>query len=123
MAHYAFLDENNIVTEVIVGIEETELIEGLEPEIWYGQFRKQICKRTSYNGNIRKNYAGIGFTYDAEKDAFIPPKPFESWILDEILCQWVPPSEKPQDGFTYLWDEPTLQWQLVDFSETSIPQE
>jgi len=64
MAHYAFLDENNIVTEVIVGIDETELIEGLEPENWYKNFRGQVCKRTSYNGNIRKNYAGIGFTYD-----------------------------------------------------------
>ena len=75
MAHYAFLDEDNIVTEVIVGIDETELIEGLEPEIWYGNFRGQTCKRTSYNGNIRFNYAGIGYTYDAIDDAFIAPMP------------------------------------------------
>jgi hypothetical protein len=75
MAHYAFLDNNKIVTEVIVGIEETELIEGLDPETWYGNFRGQVCKRTSYNGNIRKNYAGIGFTYDSQRDAFIPAKP------------------------------------------------
>ena len=75
MAHYAFLDENNIVTEVIPGIDETELIEGLNPEIWYGNFRNQICKRTSYNGNIRYNYAGIGYTYDATANAFIPPMP------------------------------------------------
>jgi hypothetical protein len=75
MAHYAFLDENNIVTEVIVGIDETELIEGLDTETWYGNFRNQTCKRTSYNGNIRYNYAGIGYTYDAERDAFIAPKP------------------------------------------------
>ncbi len=75
MAHYAFLDENNIVTEVITGIDETELIEGLEPETWYGNFRGQICKRTSYNGNIRYNYAGIGFTYDETADAFIAPRP------------------------------------------------
>ena len=75
MAHYAFLNNNNIVTEVIVGIDETELIEGLDPETWYGNFRGQTCKRTSYNGNIRYNYAGIGYTYDQVNDAFIPPKP------------------------------------------------
>ncbi len=75
MAHYAFLDENNIVTEVIVGIDETELIEGLDPETWYGNFKNQTCKRTSYNGNIRHNYAGIGYTYDAIADSFIAPKP------------------------------------------------
>ena len=75
MAHYAFLDENNIVTEVIVGIDETELIEGLDPETWYGNFRGQVCKRTSYNNNIRYNYASIGCVYDEINDAFITPKP------------------------------------------------
>ena len=75
MAHYAFLDENKIVTEVIVGIDETELIEGLGPETWYANFRGQPCVRTSYNGNIRYNYAGIGYTYDDLADAFIAPKP------------------------------------------------
>lgn len=75
MAHYAFLDENNIVTEVIVGKNETELIEGKSPEDWYGDFRGQRCVRTSYNGTIRFNYAGIGFTYDPIDDAFIPPMP------------------------------------------------
>ena len=75
MAHYAFLDKNNIVTEVIVGLDETELIEGLEPEVWYSSFRGQTCKRTSYNSNIRYNYAGIGFTYDPIDDAFIAPMP------------------------------------------------
>lgn len=75
MAHYAFLDERNIVTEVIVGKDETELIEGLTPEEWYGQFRGQTCVRTSYNGKIRYNYAGIGFTYDPIDDAFIAPMP------------------------------------------------
>ncbi len=74
MAHYAFLDENNIVTEVIVGIDETETIEGLDPETWYGNFRGQTCKRTSYNNRIRYNYAGIGYNYDPVNDAFIPPK-------------------------------------------------
>ena len=75
MAHYAFLDETNTVTEVITGIDETELIEGLDPETWYGNYRGQVCKRTSYNGNIRYNYAGIGFTYDVDGDAFIAPRP------------------------------------------------
>lgn len=75
MAHYAFLDDNNIVTEVITGIDETELIEGLDTETWYGNFRGQVCVRTSYNANIRYNYAGIGYTYDAEADAFIAPRP------------------------------------------------
>ena len=75
MAHYAFLDENNIVTEVIVGVHENELIEGLEPEIWYGNFKGQKCVRTSYNSNVRYNYAGIGYVYDSEADAFIAPRP------------------------------------------------
>ena len=88
MAHYAFLDENNFVTEVIAGIDETELIEGLNPEEWYGNFRGQTCKRTSYNARIRKNYASWGFSYDAERDAFIPPKCHEIAILDEATCRW-----------------------------------
>jgi len=89
MAHYAFLDDNNIVTEVIVGIDETELIEGKIPEDWYGEFRGQRCIRTSYNANIRYNYAGIGYTYDPIDDAFIAPAPCEH---DELLLndkkQW-----------------------------------
>ena len=91
MAHYAFLNKKNIVTEVIVGIDETELIEGLEPETWYGNFRGQKCVRTSYNGNIRKNYAGIGFTYDSKLDAFIPPKSncHEEEHFDEVTCNWI----------------------------------
>jgi hypothetical protein len=117
MAHYAFLDENNIVTEVITGIEETELIEGLDTETWYGNFRGQVCKRTSYNGNIRKNYAGISFTYDPERDAFIPPKPYASWLLVEKTCQWEAPTPYPTDGFTYVWNESELTWELQDFSE------
>ena len=75
MAHYAFLDNNSIVTEVIVGIDETELIEGLDPETWYGNFRGQKCVRTSYSSSIRFNYAGIGYSYDADADAFIAPRP------------------------------------------------
>ena len=88
MAHYAFLDEDNIVTEVITGIDETETIEGLSTETWYGNFRGQVCKRTSYNNNTRKNYAGIGYTYDAARDAFIAPKCHNEAVLDEATCRW-----------------------------------
>ena len=94
MAHYAFLNQNNIVTEVIVGIDETETIDGLNPEIWYGNFRSQVCIRTSYNANIRKNYAGIGFTYDENLDAFIPPKCHDQAILDETTAQWICENEE-----------------------------
>jgi hypothetical protein len=114
MAHYAFLDGNNIVTEVIVGIDETELIEGLDPETWYGNFKGQACKRTSYNGNIRKNYAGIGFTYDADLDAFIPLKPYPSWLLDEETCQWQSPVPYPTDGVSYVWNEDEIDWEPLD---------
>lgn len=90
MAHYAFLDENSVVVEVITGIDETQKIEGLEPEIWYEQFRGLKCLRTSYNNNIRKNFAGIDYFYDEKLDAFIPPKPqcHEDVFLDEKTCQW-----------------------------------
>jgi hypothetical protein len=89
MAHYAFLDDNNLVTEVIVGIDETETIESLLPEVWYANFRGQVCKRTSYNGNIRKNYAGIGYVYDEARDAFISPQCHNEATLDETTCRWV----------------------------------
>jgi hypothetical protein len=111
MAHYAFLNENNIVTEVITGVDETELIEGLTPEEWYGNFREQRCVRTSYNGNIRKNYAGIGSTYDEERDAFIAPKPFDSWILNEEICQWEAPIPYPTDGLIYVWNNNKTEWE------------
>jgi hypothetical protein len=91
MAHYAFLDENNIVTEVIPGIDETELIEGLDTETWYGNFRGQVCKRTSYNARIRYNYAGKGYLYDAIPDAFIAPKPkcgHPELFLNTTNYQW-----------------------------------
>jgi hypothetical protein len=114
MAHYAFLDDNNIVTEVIVGIDETEFIEGVDPETWYSNFRGQTCKRTSYNSTIRKNYAGIGFTYDSDLDAFIPPKPYLSWLLDEETCQWQPPVPYPTDGVSYVWNEDDLDWEPID---------
>jgi len=118
MAHYAFLDENNIVTEVIVGKEIGE--DGVDWEYQYGIIRGQVCKRTSYNtiGGIhindgvpfRKNYAGIGFTYDAARDAFIPPQPYASWLLDEDTCLWQAPVPMPADGERYTWDEDQQQW-------------
>jgi hypothetical protein len=108
MAHYAFLDGNNVVTEVITGIDETELIEGLDTETWYGNFRGQVCKRTSYNNNIRKQYAGIGFSYDPVADVFIAPQPFASWSLDDNF-DWQPPTPRPE-GMGWHWDEATLSW-------------
>jgi hypothetical protein len=98
MAHYAFITDG-IVTEVIVGKDETELIDGLDTETWYGNFRGQVCKRTSYNGKIRKNYAGIGFTYDESRDAFIAPEPDNQIGFDEETCRWiVPKSEFPSEA-------------------------
>jgi hypothetical protein len=123
MAHYAFLDSGNTVTEVITGIDESELIEGLDTETWYGNFRGQVCVRTSYNGNIRKNYAGIGFTYDSERDAFIPLKPFDSWILDEETAQWEAPIPYPTDGFTYSWNEAELGWDITNYAEPKLKLE
>lgn len=116
MAHYAFLDSNNIVTEVITGVDETELIEGQLPEQWYSTFRGQKCVRTSYNAatnGFRKNYAGLGFTYDEARDAFILPKPFESWLLNEETCQWEAPTPRPTDGRPYQWVEEDLNWQAL----------
>ena len=120
MAHYAFLDENNIVTEVITGKEEGNF----NWEQQYGSFRGQLCKRTSYNtiGGVhqlggtpfRKNYAGIGFTYDQQRDAFIPKKPFNSWILNETTCLWESPIPYPQDGNMYKWNEQNQSWDLIE---------
>jgi hypothetical protein len=109
MAHYAFLDENNIVTEVITGKDESELIDGLSPEEWYGNYRGQLCKRTSYNNNIRKQYAGIGFTYNESADVFVAPQPFPSWLLDENY-DWQAPIAYPADGKSYSWDESNQAW-------------
>ena len=108
MAHYAFLDENNLVTEVIVGVDETELIEGLDTETWYGNFKGQTCKRTSYNSKIRGTYAGIGFTYNPDEDIFVTPQPYPSWIRSGSI--WTPPIPHPFDGKRYLWDEDTVNW-------------
>lgn len=131
MAHYAFLDTNNIVTEVIVGISEDELIEGMSPEMWYSQFRGQKCLRTSYNtyGNehkngetpFRKNYAGIGFSYDEIWDAFIPPKPFPSWKLNTKTFLWEAPTPKPEETEDYYWKwlEVNQEWVKIYTSETN----
>jgi len=117
MAHYAFLDENYIVTEVIVGKDESNF----DWERHYGDFRSQLCKRTSYNttGGVhtgggtpfRKNYAGIGYSYDPTRDAFVPPKPFNSWILNEDTCQWESPVPRPEvEGKQFFWNEATTSW-------------
>ena len=118
MAHYAFLDENNIVVEVIVGKDENE--DGVDWEVAYGNFRNQVCKRTSYNTHggvhtfggvpFRKNYAGLGYTYDAIRDAFIPPNSYQSWSLNEDTCLWESPVPYPKDGKRYNWNEETQSW-------------
>lgn len=118
MAHYAFLDENNIVVEVIVGKDENE--DGVDWEVAYGNFRNQVCKRTSYNTHggvhtyggvpFRKNYAGLGYTYDATRDAFIPPNSYQSWSLNEDTCLWESPVPYPTDGKRYNWNEETQSW-------------
>ena len=108
MAHYAFLDDNNIVTEVIVGIDETKTIEGLNPEQWYSDFKGQRCLRTSYNGNIRGIYAGVGFSYNEEEDIFVSPKPYPSWVRDG--SRWESPTPIPETPGMWTWDEETLTW-------------
>lgn len=115
MAHYAFLDANNIVTEVITGIDETELVDGLTPEVWYGEFRGQKCVRTSYNHNIRFRYAGIGYTYNENLDAFIAPKPFPSWALNLVTTEWESPVPQPEG--MYYWNEATQNWMNNDTGE------
>lgn len=116
MAHFAKLDENNIVLEVL-SVNNNELLqEGIESESkgvqclieWSGGYTN--WKQTSYNGNIRKNYAGIGFNYDQDRDAFIPPQPFPSWVLNEETCHWDAPVAMPDNGQRYLWDEATTSW-------------
>ena len=119
MAHYAFLDDNNIVTEVIVGRNEDEVVEGISDwEAYYSDIKGQVCKRTSYNGNIRKNYAGIGYKYDIDRDAFIAPQPYPSWTLNEETCNWNAPVEMPavdsESQKLYEWNENTLSWDEVN---------
>lgn len=117
MAHFAKIDENNVVLEVIV-VHNNELIDetGNENESKGVAFCKSLFGwntnwvQTSYNGTIRKNYAGIGYTYDAGRDAFIAPQPFPSWVLNEDNCIWEAPTPKPNDGKFYRWDEATTSW-------------
>jgi hypothetical protein len=112
MAHYAFLDENNIVTEVITGRNENEVAEGISDwEKYYGDFRGQKCIRTSYNHNIRGKYACIGDTYSFEEDIFIEPQPYLSWIRNGSF--WEAPTPMPVDDNLYIWDEETLSWEEV----------
>jgi hypothetical protein len=130
MAHYSFLNMQNIVTEVIVGKDETD--GNTNWEIHYGNIREQVCKRTSYNtrGGVyydpatgqpaedqskafRKNYAGIGYTYDETRDAFIPPQPYDSWTLNETSCLWEAPVAYPTDGEAYEWNEETQTWDAI----------
>jgi hypothetical protein len=145
MAYYAFINENKFVTSVISGVDEDvyQNDNGITVggstenwEIWYGNFTNKICKRTSYNtrGGIhyqsdnntpsidqskafRKNYAGIGYYYDEQRDAFIPPKPYPSWILNEDTCLWISPVSYPNDGKDYMWNEDIINWEEINIQE------
>ena len=125
MAHFCKLDENNVVTEVhVVANRDTSDANGVEKEYIGQAFLEKLFggtwKQTSYNGNIRKNYAGIGYTYNADIDAFVPPKPFASWLLNEETAQWEAPTPIPADAGTgeppkmYSWDEATTSWVEVE---------
>jgi hypothetical protein len=115
MAHYAYLNENNIVVAVTVGKDETELIDGLDTETYYAQGTPYTVKRTSYNGNIRKQYAGVGFYFDSINDVFIAPQPYSSWSLDQNF-DWQAPTPKPIDGKEYAWNETEGTWNEVELS-------
>jgi hypothetical protein len=115
MAHFAQLDENNTVIQVIVVHNNETLDNGIESEAKGVTFCQSLFpgtnwKQTSYNANIRKNYAGIGFVYDSTRDAFIPPKPYNSWVLNETTCTWTAPTPYPTDGNRYTWDETQQVW-------------
>jgi hypothetical protein len=125
MAHYAFLDENNIVVQVIVGKDEDDLAPGVTSwEEYYGDFKGMVCKRTSYNTRagehafggtpFRGNYAGKGYLYREDLDAFIPPQPFDSWTLNESTYSWEAPVAYPEDGEAYTWNEETTSWVAVE---------
>jgi len=123
MAHYARLDKNNVVTQVIVvDNKDTADASGVEKEYIGAAFCERLFggtwKQTSYNGNMRKNYAGIGYTYNEDIDAFVPPKPYASWVLDNDTAQWNAPVAMPDDGERYTWDEDTTSWVAV---EVQIP--
>lgn len=110
MSHFAEIDENNIVIRVVVG-NDTLPNEGKD---WIQENLGGRWIQTSYNSKIRKNFAGIGMSYDETRDAFIPPKAYDSWTLDEETCRWVAPTDMPDDGFSYRWNEESLSWDLID---------
>ena len=110
MDYYAFLDENNVVTEVIPG--KPQWSDHVNWEGWYGGFRGQVCKQSRDDG-FRKNLAGVGYKYDAGRDAFIPPQTYPSWVLNENTCLWDAPVTYPTDGQFYQWDEATTSWVAV----------
>lgn len=133
MAYYATLDDNNFVISVGPGIDEDILLEGLQPELFYGNVVEKKVKRTSYNTfagvhytngipsqdqskAFRKNYAGIGYYYDSIRDAFIPPKPFPSWTLNEDTCLWDSPVPYPNNGKMYTWNEDILNWEEINLT-------
>lgn len=121
MAHFAELDENNVVLRVIV-VHNNELLEnGQESEAKGIAFCQSLFggnwKQTSYNSTIRKNYARVGHIYDAERDAFVSPKPFLSWSLNETTCQWESPVPYPADGKEYYWDESIINWVEVTLNQ------
>ncbi len=117
MAHFAQLDENNVVTQVIV-VDNSDILDddGNESEAVGIQFCADLLggtwKQTSYNRKIRKNYAGVGYTYDSTRDAYIPPKPWDSWTLNNDTCLWEAPQAYPDDGKFYIWVEETTSWVL-----------
>ena len=118
MAHFAKLDKNNNVLAVHVVVNDVITVNGNESEqigidFLTGLHGHSLWKQTSYNATIRKNYAGIGFTYDNIRDAFIPPKPFASWVLNEATCQWEAPTPMPTDDKVYTWNEETLSWDEI----------
>jgi hypothetical protein len=119
MSHFAELDKDNIVVRVLVG-DNNLPNEGLD---WFEENLGGRWVQTSYNGTIRKNYAATGYYYDEQRDAFIPPKPYDSWLLDEQTCQWFAPKLRPNDGFTYDWNEANLDWELVNFSQSDAELE
>jgi hypothetical protein len=130
MAHYAFINDNNVVTQVIVGRDEDEVVDGISDwEAYYGERHGQTCLRTSYNTRagqhteggtpFRGNYAGIGYTYDEDLDAFIPPQPYASWALNEATYSWDAPVEYPTDGGDYVWNENQKNWEAVVTDETA----
>jgi hypothetical protein len=126
MAHYAILDSDNLVVNVIVGRDENEVVDGVSDwEAHYSLVTGMNVLRTSYNTQggvhllggtpLRKNYAGIGYTYDEELDAFIPPKPFDSWIVNEETAQWEAPIPYPTDGLAYVWNNNKINWEATSF--------